>query len=336
MSHFLFKILSFRWKYSVAITLFASIFSAAHAQNLRTELQNAMRYAITFGVDEQTHQSFWTKLSPKEKRELSESLDFLKIGQSWQYAFWESASETVRARAVIRTESYINAFQKIQQFGGLQSNLDKAEAMLESIAAGKPIALPPDIMAVAGLQSNQVIMNETFTDAIRDNVGVGFDRIEVMFSEDWPPTQKIFTYPSQNLQYTSSVRLAFNKADYGVNGLKAWESRQTLGRYNTLEVSVIDFSKANGFIFDHETILLGFDQMGIDHTHFDSGTWFGLPFEESAMNYKIGNDKMYALTKTISDMKNQKTYSITVSSQSNLMDAVNQMQTFMMKLSLYK
>lgn len=320
----------------MAITLFASIFSAAHAQNLQTEVQNAMRYAITYGVDEQTHQSFWSKLSPKEKRELSESLDFLEIGQSWQYAFWESASETVRARTVVRTENYINAFQKIQQFGGLQSNLDKAEAMLESIAAGKPIALPPDIMALAGLQSNQVIMNETFTDAIRDNVGVALDRIEVLFSEDWPPNQKTFTYPSQNLQYTSSVRLAFNSADYGIKGLKAWEARQTLGSYNTLEVGVVDFSEANGFVFDHATILLGFDQMGIDHTHFDKGTWFGLPFEESAMNYKIGSDKMYALTKTISDMKNQKTYSITVSSQSNLMDAANQMQTFMMKLSLIR
>lgn len=320
----------------MAITLFASIFSAAHAQNLQTEVQNAMRYAITYGVDEQTHQSFWSKLSPKEKREVSESLDFLEIGQAWQYAFWESASKTVRARTVIRTENYINAFQKIQQFGGLQSNLDKAEAMLESISAGKPIALPPDIMALAGLQSNQVIMDETFTDAIRDNVGVGLDRIKILFSEEWPPQQATFTYPSQNLKYTSSVRLAFSKADYGVNGLKAWEARQTIGSYNTLEVGVVDFSEANGFVFDHATILLGLDQMGIDHTHFDTGTWFGLPFEESAMNYKIGKDKMYALTKTISDMKNQKTYSITVSSQSNLLDAMNKMQTFMMKLSLIR
>ena len=312
------------------------MFGAVHAQNLQTDLQNAMRYAITYGVDEQTHRDFWTNLSAQEKHELSESLDFLEIGQAWQYAFWESASETVRARTVIRTDNYTNAFQKIEQFGGLQNNLDKAEAMLKSIAAGKPITLPPDIMALSGLQSNQVIMDETFTDTIRDNVGVALDRIKVLFSEEWPPNQETFTYPLQNLEYISSVRLAFNEVDYGLTGLRAWEARQTLGSDTTLEVGVVDFSGANGFVYDHETLLLGLDQMGIGHNHFDSGTWFGLPFQASAMNYKIGNDKIYALSKTISDMKNQKTYSITVSSQSNLMDAVSQMQLFMMKLSLIR
>ena len=112
-----------------------------------------MRYAITNGVDEQTHQSFWAKLTANEKRELSESLNFLETGQAWQYAFWESASKTVRAQNIIRTENYTITFQKIQRFGGLQSVLDKAEAMLDSIAKGEPITLPPDIMALAGLQS---------------------------------------------------------------------------------------------------------------------------------------------------------------------------------------
>ena len=336
MLNSLFEIFSVRWNNFVLITVFICMFGEVHAQNLQTDVQNAMRYAITYGVDEQTHRDFWTNLSAREKREVSESLDFLEIGQAWQYAFWESASKTVRARRVIRTENYTNAFQKLQKFGGLQNELDKAEAMLESIASGKPIELPPDIMALAGLQSNHVIMDETFTDAIRDNVGVAFDRIKVLFSEEWPPKQETFSYPSQNLQYTSSVRLAFNQADYGVKGLKAWEARQTLGSYNTIEVGVVDFSEANGFVFDHATILRGFDQMGIDHTHFDSGTWFGLPYQVSAMNYKVGNDKMYALSKTISDMRDRKTYSITVSSQSNLMDAANKMQLFMMKLSLYQ
>lgn len=336
MLNSLFKIFSVRWNDFVLITVFICMYGAVHAQNLQTDVQNAMKYAITYGVDEQTHRDFWTKRSAREKREILENLDFLEMAHAWQYAFWESASKTVRARRVIRTENYTNAFQKVQNFGGLQNILDKAEAMLESIASGKPIDLPPDIMALAGLQSNQVIMDETFTDAIRDNVGVGLDRLKVLFSEEWPPKQETFSYPSQNLQYTSSVRLAFNQADYGVKGLKAWEARQTLGSYNTLEVGVVDFSEANGFVFDHATILRGFDQMGIDHTHFDSGTWLGLPYQASAMNYKVSNDKIYALSKTIIDMRNKKTYSIIVESQNNLMDAANKMQLFMMKLSLYQ
>ena len=312
------------------------MFGAAHAQNLRTEIQNAIRYAITYGVDEQTHQSFWTKLTAREKREFSDVLDFLEIGQAWQYAFWESASKTVRARKVIRTENYKNAFQTIQKFGGLQSSLDKSEAMLESIARGNPITLSPDITALAGLQSNQVILNEIFADMIRDSVGVGTDRLNVLLSERWPPSQTTYIYQAQNLKYISSVRLAFKEVDYGIKGMRAWEAVQTLDRYNTIEFVVVDFSETSGVQFDHDTMLLGFEQMGIEHTHFESGTWFGLPFQVSAMNYEIGNDKIYALSKTISDIRYKKTYSITVSSQNNLPDAVNQMQRFIMKLSLYK
>lgn len=318
------------------ITGFVCMFGAAHAQNLQTEIQNAIRYAITYGVDEQTHQSFWAKLKAKEKRELSEVLEFLEIAQSWQYAFWESASKTVRAQKVIRTENYKNAFQTIQKFGGLQSSLDKSEAMLEAIARGDPITLAPDITALAGLQSNQVILNEIFVDMIRDSVGVGTDRINVLLSERWPPSQTTYIYPAQNLKYISSVRLAFKEVDYGIKGMRAWEAVQTLDRYNTIEFVVVDFTEAGGVAFDHDTMLLGFEQMGIDHTHFGSGTWFGLPFQETALNYKFGSDKMYALFKTVSDIKNKKAYSITVSSQNNLMDAGRQMQTFMTKLSLYK
>lgn len=308
---------------------------ASYAQTEQTDFQDAFRNAVAFGVDQKSHASFWTNLSTADKRNILDSgfVDSLALGQTWQFAFWESASKTVRAQRVIRTENYDKTYLKLQELGRYQVILDKSENMLRAISKGEPIVLPPGTPFFGQTDINQLVLDEFVTDEIRDNVGVAFDRAQVLLSQQWPPKQKTFLYPEQGLKYFSSVRLAFSEADLEVPGLRAWEAKQSIGKDNILELLSVDYSKARDVSFDHETVLLGLDQMGIEHSPFGRGTWLGLPFEESSVLYTIGSERFHAILRTITDLEHERTYSVTLTSNVGLLDAANQMQLFMFKLS---
>lgn len=309
--------------------------SISYAENLRVGLQNVIRNAIAFGVDEKSHSQFWDNLTASEKREIKDGMSFLlETGQRWQYAFWESASKTASAREIIRTENYQSSYKSLENLGGFQVNLNKAEAALEDIANGNAIELPPDIISMMQIQSNKIVIDEQIANFIRDNVGVAIDRLRILFSEQWPPKQETYLYPDQELKYFSSVRLAFIPTDYGIRGLSSWEAIKSIGTDNTLEIVVLDYSRTVGINFGHDTMLQGFQQLGIEHRSFGNGIWLGLPFEESTVKFQLGDKDIYALSRTVVDKKNQRTYNFTVNSYNNTLEAIDRMQQFLLNVSL--
>ena len=324
---------------SLWIICFCIIFGGAGtvwSDRLQTLTQNAIRDAIAYGVDERSYRLFWGQLTEVEKRQIPQVTELLTVAQNWQVAIWDSIFETAKAQMVVRTDEYIKNYNELSILGEYQPSLNKAEFYLEQVAKGNPIELPANIANYFDDGTTSLVLSEEVASFIRDNVGLSTDRLKTLLSDTWPPKKTTFYYPKQRLKYHSDVRLVMRGFQSEVPNTKAWEARQTLGRDTTLELIIFDFSKARKNQFGHDIMLLGAEQMGINHFPIDKGSWLGLVYNESGLTYEVGMDTIYAVSRTIVDNQDGFTYNITISSKNNLMEASGQLQKFLLSLSRFK
>ena len=329
----------FTWSYirTISILFFMLMASSATASGaLQSEAQRLVAEAIGCGVDEKSYERFNRLLeriatTPDEKSKL---MDQLVAAHKWQQGFWDSAFQSAKQRKVVHTTDYEAAFAEYSSQSVYSENLEKAERMLERIASAKPVQIPVPVQQAIGQSVSQIVVDEELAAFIRDNVGVGTDRVRALLSDSWPPEQQTFTYLEQNILYHSNVRLAMRPLPQQHRSIKQWESLQTLNCASTFSILIEDFSAAKEWQTTSETYFANLEANGMQALSATSGTWHGYPYDETVFVLNSQGQRLFIAVRTIVDLNTGFNYSFSVTSSENSIDAMISLQRLLTRISI--
>ena len=324
---------------SVVLFFFIYISTSVHAQADPEKVKSIIRKALTFDVTEEVHSEYWhyfgdlDNLSENKKAEIQYIEESLILSQNWQLAFWDSALATLQNQRITKSPEYYKYYKILSKESAYDKSLESAENILKSILKKEYIELPTSFLELLGSQERGIILNEDAITLIRDNLGVNFDRLEVLTSPIWPPKSKENIYVKQRLKYMSPIRLAFVNIDLGMASVDAWNSWRAISKDLSLEIVVADFQKNLSQQLLHEDYLNLASNMGINYETQEGGYWHGLSYSLATAKYDAAGTELYSAFQTIVDGKNSITYTVNITSANNMLEALSVLERTMFQLS---